>query len=58
MTFDEAIAAIRARAPIAAFEEEAKTQGRDVKEETAYQLAKWARKNGTDEELTAIGLRR
>lgn len=58
MTHDEAMAAIKARAPMDMLKKQAgqrpSTMGRD--EELAYLLAKWARANGTDEELAAIGM--
>lgn len=61
MTRDEAITAIRARAPsddellagVVLLQGEAYR-----KEEVAYRLAKWVKKNGTDEELAAIGMSR
>lgn len=64
MTFDEAMAAIRARAPskgellanrVVIYDWRI-TDASVEAEEHAYQLAKWVRKNGTDEELAAIGM--
>lgn len=55
MTKDEAMAAIRARAPLASFEEEAR-HFPQPHEQVAYRLSKWTRKNGTDEELAALGI--
>lgn len=58
MTFEEAIVAIKARAPLEEFRRQAAerqaTAGRE--EEFAYLFAKWTKKNATDEELAAIGL--
>lgn len=60
MTFDEAMAAIRARAPsddellagVVLLSPDAR------KEELAYQLLKWVKTNGSAEELAALGLSR
>jgi len=60
VTFDEAMASVKARAPIDDLKAQAATRpataGRD--EEFAYLLARWVKKNGTDEELAAIGMSR
>ena len=60
MTSDEAIAAVKARAPMEAIRRQAaqRPSAAGAAEEEVYLLAKWVRANGTDEELAAIGMAR
>lgn len=58
MNVEEAVASIKARAPMAELREQAsrRVSRMGKEEELAYLLGKWAKENATPEERAALGL--